>query len=173
MASTSVSVPYRVLMVCMGNICRSPLAHGVLQHQLALVGLSQWVSVDSAGTHFYHVGCQPDSRSIAIASQYGVDITTQQARQVTVADFEQFDLMLAMDERNLADLKQLAGASQQANYQQKVKLLLSFSSPQLASLHVPDPYHEEADGFERTYQLVNMACTGLVAHLQQVVGVLA
>ncbi len=141
----------RILMVCLGNICRSPLAEGILQHKIAERGLP-W-TVDSAGTGHWHVGTQPDKRSIAVAKQYGIDIGQQRARQFQVADFEQFDKILVMDTQNQRDVLRLA---QKPEHHDKVTLILDHANPGLHE-SVPDPYHDD-DGFGHVFQLLDHAC---------------
>lgn len=163
MASTDGSGGvYRVLMVCMGNICRSPTAEGVLRGRLRAAGLERWVAVDSAGTHAYHVGEPPDERSQAHAARRGYDLSPQRARPVEAADFERFDLILAMDWDNLALLQADCPPAQA----RKLRRLMEFA-PDSGSAVVPDPYYGGAAGFERVLDLVEAACDGLVDHLSR------
>ena len=136
-------------MVCLGNICRSPLAQGVLE---SLVD-SNRVLVDSAGTGAYHIGKAPDPRSIHIAHVHGLDISQQRARQFTQNDFEEFDHILVMDRDNLRHVLAMAAKS---DYKNKVTLLLDHSENSIEE--VPDPYYGEEDGFQRVYDLVREAC---------------
>lgn len=139
----------RVLMVCLGNICRSPLAEGILQSKA-----SADVKVDSAGTAAYHIGELPDSRSIAVAKKYGIDLTNQRARKFTVNDFDTFDLIYAMDESNYQDILTLA-----RNTEDKLKVKLILNEVDLISNRsVPDPYYGGSNGFENVYQLLDEAC---------------
>ena len=139
----------RILMVCLGNICRSPLAEGILQSKV-----SADVKVDSAGTAAYHVGELPDSRSIAVAKKYGIDLTNQSARKFTVNDFDTFDLIYAMDESNYQDILTLA-----RNTEDKLKVKLILNEVDLNSnKSVPDPYYGGSNGFENVYQLLDEAC---------------
>jgi len=139
----------RILMVCLGNICRSPLAEGILQSKV-----SADVKVDSAGTAAYHIGELPDSRSIAVAKKYGIDLTNQRARKFTVNDFDTFDLIYAMDERNYQDILTLA-----RNTEDKLKVKLILNEVDLNSnKSVPDPYYGGSNGFENVYQLLDEAC---------------
>ncbi len=144
----------KVLMVCLGNICRSPLAQGILEHKCNAYGLN-W-QIDSAGTSAYHVGQAPDHRSIDIAKQNGIDITRQHARQVKQKDLDQYDLILAMDQSNLKNLEKL---SSKTNHE-KIKLILSFGSGD--KIDVPDPYY--VNGFDRVYDMIEDACEGLIEH---------
>ena len=154
----------KVLMICMGNICRSPLAHGVFEALVNDAGLAEKVHVDSAGTHFYHVGCLPDDRSIDKARDYGIDITTQRARQLTAEDFSDFDYLLVMDKRNLRDASLIAPTPELA---QKLTLFLDYSLGDFSESEVPDPYYGGIDGFEHVFQLVKSASVGFLAHLKE------
>jgi len=136
-------------MVCLGNICRSPLAEGILQ---AKVGNN--VFVDSAGTSNYHVGELPDKRSIAVAKKYGIDISQQRCRAFTSKDFETFDYIYVMDKSNYANIIQLAPSEKS---KQKVKLILNELHPN-QDLEVPDPYFGGEDGFEQVFQMLDQAC---------------
>ena len=152
----------KVLMVCLGNICRSPTAHGVFERLVAGKGLRDTVLIDSAGTANYHVGKSPDPRSIAGASLRGFDLSRQVARQVSSQDYEQFDYILAMDAENLAIIQSKCPPE----YEHKLSLLLSFTNSQ--RLSVPDPYYSgpgdsgecdaDEDGFELVLDLVEQAC---------------
>ncbi|MCK6427254.1 MAG: low molecular weight phosphotyrosine protein phosphatase [Burkholderiaceae bacterium] len=155
--------PTRVLMVCMGNICRSPTAEAVLRHRVSRLGLQAQVEIDSAGTHAWHTRNPPDERSIAHAARRGYDLSALRARRIEAADFERFDLLLAMDADNLAHLQ----AEAPAEAQQRLRLLLSFA-PQLGLREVPDPYYGGPAGFERVLDLIEVACDGLVEHLRRV-----
>lgn len=153
---------YAILMCCMGNICRSPTAEGVLRAKLDAAGLSDLVELDSAGTHDYHVGRAPDARSQRYALQRGYDLSAQRARQVGPGDFERFDLVLAMDHANLAALRRLhPGASSD-----KLRLLMSFATRHKAE-EVPDPYYGEGDGFARVLDYIEDACDGVIGMLRQ------
>ena len=146
----------KVLMVCLGNICRSPLAEGILRSKVD----SDKVLVDSAGTAGYHIGNPPDKRSIAVAQKYGLDISHQRCRKFSRLDFLEFDLIYVMDRSNFSDVAQLASNAQEA---QKVKLLLSEVDVDLQE--VPDPYYGGADGFENVYQMVDQACEAIAKKL--------
>lgn len=153
----------RVLMVCYGNICRSPSAEGVLRARIEAAGLAASVEVDSAGTHDYHVGAPPDHRSQAHAARRGVDLSGLRARQVRAADFEHFDLLLAMDHDNLEWLEERCPAP---HLRSKLGLLMRFD-PRAGTEVVPDPYDGDAAGFERVLDLVETASDGLVKHLSK------
>ena len=150
-----------VLFVCMGNICRSPTGHGVFEQLVKEQGLSERIIVDSAGTHAYHVGEQPDSRSQSTAMKHGYDLSYQRARRVQGWDFEEFDYILAMDAANLASLKQVA----QEHELEKVHLLMSFA-PNRPETEVPDPYYGGDQGFENVFQMVKEACENLLDHIK-------
>ncbi|MVO10381.1 low molecular weight phosphotyrosine protein phosphatase [Flavobacterium sp. TP390] len=140
----------KILMVCLGNICRSPLAEGILKSKLPK---DQFV-VDSAGTGDWHVGQLPDKRSIAIAKKYGIDITDQRAQHFTAKHFEQFDFIYAMDMSNYKNILQLAPDSEA---KAKVKLILNELFPN-ENVEVPDPYYGGEEGFENVYQMLDKAC---------------
>lgn len=147
----------KVLMVCLGNICRSPLAEGILKSK---VNLNE-VTIDSAGTAAYHVGNLPDPRSIAVAKKHGIDITTQRARKFTVKDFDSFDFIYAMDQNNFDDILKLARNKED---KKKVLLILNEVRP-FQNNSVPDPYYGGDDGFENVYQMLNKACAEIASKL--------
>jgi protein-tyrosine phosphatase len=151
----------RVLMVCMGNICRSPMAEGVLRAKLQQAGLHTRVVVDSAGTHGYHTGEAPDPRAIRAAAQRGVEIATLRARPVQPDDFSRFDWLLAMDEANLDWLQRRRPEGART----RLGLLMEHARRHAAVREVPDPYYGAAAGFEHVLDLVDDACDGLVARL--------
>jgi protein-tyrosine phosphatase len=147
----------RLLMVCMGNICRSPTAHGVLQKMVAGAALTQRVQVDSAGTHGYHVGQPPDERAQQHAARRGYDLSRQRARQLKARDFSDFDLVLVMDGANEHAARALCPPAQA----HKLHRLTDFCTRARAR-EVPDPYYGGADGFERVLDLIEDACAGLL-----------
>jgi protein-tyrosine phosphatase len=152
----------RILMVCLGNICRSPTAEGVLRAALAKHAPTLQVFVDSAGTAGYHVGDPPDMRSQRAALRRGIDLGPLRARQVSPADFTDFDLILAMDRSNLRDLNALQPADSRAT----LALFLDYGGdPDV--LEVPDPYYGDARDFERVLDLCENASLGVVAALQK------
>lgn len=153
---------FRVLMVCMGNICRSPTAAGVLRHRLDAAGLGDRIGVDSAGTYGGHAGDAPDPRAQRHAARRGYDLSRQRARQVRPDDFERFGLVLAMDEDNLEALARVRppGVGD-------VRLLMSFAAGDGLPHEVPDPYYGGPEGFERVLDLVEVACDGLIKHLRR------
>lgn len=146
----------KVLMVCLGNICRSPIAEGVLHHKARAHGLD--FEVDSAGTAAYHVGENPDPRMQQTAREHGIDISHQTARQFTYADFEVFDVIYAMDGSNYNDIVQQAESDEQ---RARVKLLLNEYKPG-SDMPVPDPWFGGAEGFEEVFQLVDAACDNII-----------
>ncbi|MES2956738.1 MAG: low molecular weight protein-tyrosine-phosphatase [Pseudomonadota bacterium] len=145
----------RVLLVCMGNICRSPTAEAVLRQRLSAAGLDGQVEVDSAGTGGWHTGEAPDARAQRHALLRGYDLSRLRARRVVEEDFERFDLVLAMDEDNLADLQRLKPAS---GASAELRLF--------AAVEVPDPYHGAAQGFENVLDLIERSSDVLVAELR-------
>lgn len=144
----------KILMVCLGNICRSPLAHGVLEHLVKEQGLN-W-EIDSAGTGNWHVGEKPDRRSIAVAKKYGVDISNQCCRQFRTSDFEHYDHIFVMDYSNLNDVKSLTAS--EADHQ-KISLLL------LNDI-VPDPYYDDSL-FDPVYRMVEKRCKEIITELKR------
>lgn len=150
----------RVLFVCMGNICRSPTAQGVFHSLVESQNLQESIIVDSAGTHAYHVGEAPDSRSQSAALRRGINLASQRARKVIKDDFELFDWIIAMDRSNLTDLNQLAAANQQ----HKIHLFMEFAERWDVD-EVPDPYYGGSHGFDRVLDMVEDASNGL---LQQI-----
>lgn len=137
-------------MVCLGNICRSPLAEGILQSKLP----KDKFIIDSAGTGGWHAGELPDKRSIAIAKKHNIDITNQRARQFKVTDFDTFDYIYAMDNSNYKDILNLAPNDKAKS---KVKIILNELFPE-ENIDVPDPYYGGADGFENVFNMLDQAC---------------
>lgn len=150
-----------VLMVCTGNICRSPTAEGVLRHELAARGLAEQVSVDSAGIQGWHAGDPPDARSQAHARRRGYDLAQQRARAVRADDFARSDIILAMDRGHLRALREQCPEA----HRHKLALLLDHA-PALAGRDVPDPYYGGAAGFEQVLDLIEAACRPLAAALE-------
>ena len=147
----------RILMVCLGNICRSPLAEGILKHKTQDLD----VIVDSAGTASYHIGKLPDNRSIAIANKYGIDLTKQIARQFSEIDFDNFDKIYAMDTHNYASIISIARNQKDRD---KVDLILNEMNPKTFN-SVPDPYYGEGDGFQKVYNMLDKACDVIASKL--------
>jgi protein-tyrosine phosphatase len=154
----------RLLFVCLGNICRSPTAEGVMRSLVEQAGLGEQVELDSAGTGAWHVGSPPDGRASAVARARGV-LLEGRARQVRREDFEDFDLLLAMDGSNMRELRQLVSGSRQ---RAKVRLLREFdpTSAHTGDVDVPDPYYGGEGGFEHVFDLVRAACVGLLGRIE-------
>jgi len=143
--------PTKILMVCLGNICRSPLAQGILSSKV-----SSDIQVDSAGTAAYHVGCAPDPRSIAVAKENNIDISSYIARKFTAADFENYDCIYVMDLSNYKNVKALASNSEHEN---KIQFVLESKS------EVPDPYLGGKEDFQHCFSLLEEACTRIAKEL--------
>ena len=146
----------KVLMVCLGNICRSPLAEGLLRQKTD----AERVFVDSAGTGGFHIGNAPDDRSIAVAATHGLDIGKQRCRKLVATDLETFDRIYAMDKSNYSNIITLA-----INEQQKSKVRLLLSEVDLTIEEVPDPYYGGSDGFEKVYRMIDTACEAIAQKL--------
>lgn len=147
----------KILMVCLGNICRSPLAEGILQSKVK----DENIFVDSAGTAAYHIGKLPDKRSIEVAHKYNIDITNQRARKFSVKDFDEFDFIYAMDESNYQNIVALARNKVD---KEKVKMILNEVHPS-KNESVPDPYYGGHQGFENVYKMLEEACEIIVRKL--------
>ncbi len=145
----------KILMVCLGNICRSPLAEGIMKHKVLEHGLD-W-QVDSAGTGSWHVGKLPDERSIDVAQTHGLDITDQRARQFQASDLDRYDLIFAMDASNYQDIIRMASDEGQKS---KVEMIMNMVQPGMNQV-VPDPYWGD-DGFENVYQMLDAACAKVI-----------
>jgi protein-tyrosine phosphatase len=167
-----VTEPYRICFVCLGNICRSPTAEGVMIGLVADAGLTGRIEVDSAGTGAWHVGDLADDRARTEARRRGIELTSR-GRQVSPSDFYTFDLLVAMDHRNLADLRDLAP---EPALRDKVVLLRSFDAasvaradrsghPESDHLAVPDPYYGGENGFVDVFDIVDLGCRGLLDHV--------
>ena len=151
-----------VLFVCMGNICRSPTAEGVFRHLVNKEGHEDWISTDSAGTHAYHIGGQPDHRSQQTAHGRGIDLSDLRARKAVENDFHEFDYVLAMDDDNY---KLLTGICP-SGMEDKLSLFLDFSN-EYSETQVPDPYYGGDQGFERVFDLVDSASRGLLEDIKK------
>ncbi len=147
-----------VLFVCLGNICRSPLAEGVMRHKIGAHGLD--INVDSASTAGWHVGEKPDSRGIKTAKSHGIDISRLKARQFSVRDFDEFDLIFAMDESNYSDLQSLARDDSDL---EKVKLFTEFAGLE-GVYEVPDPYYDGR--FAEVFDLIDNACDNIIKNIK-------
>jgi len=146
-----------ILMVCLGNICRSPLAEGILRAKLPEANFT----IDSVGTADYHIGSPPDKRSVAVGKKYGIDISSLKGRQFEITDFDNFDLIYAMDRSVFNDVLELARGEKDVK---KVSLILNELTPD-ENLEVPDPYYGGDEGFEIVYKMLNKACDALVRRL--------
>lgn len=153
----------KILFVCLGNICRSPLGEGIILHLIKENKLESYFEVDSAGTADYHVGEAPDKRTIANAKKNGVDISALRARQFTIADFDAFDKIYVMDASNYANVSSMAKNNVQKN---KVDYLLNVLYPS-QNKYVPDPYYGTEKDFENVFQLVHKACEKIVESLNK------
>jgi protein-tyrosine phosphatase len=145
----------------MGNICRSPTAHGVFRQKVLDLGLSDMIAFDSAGTHNYHPNSPPDERSQAHAAKRGYDLSDLRARQINRGDFEKFDLILVMDLDNLAQVKQVCPPHHQHKIRRLTEFCLEFDGQV-----VPDPYYGGGKGFDHVLDLVEDACEGLMQHVK-------
>jgi protein-tyrosine phosphatase len=150
-----------VLFVCMGNICRSPTAHGVFRKLVHETGLAEQIAIDSAGTHAYHVGEAPDRRAQVTAARRGIDLGDLRARKATPEDFLAFDYVLAMDQDNYFALLEICPNGMQ----HKLQLFMDFA-PELRTREVPDPYYGGPTGFERVFDLVEAAAQGLLGDIR-------
>jgi protein-tyrosine phosphatase len=152
----------KVLFVCMGNICRSPTAHGVFRALVEREGLAHVIGIDSAGTHAYHVGSMPDKRAQATARSRGIDLSDLVARRVELEDFAAFDYVVAMDQENFISLSQICPD----RHLEKIQMFMDFA-PGMRTREVPDPYYGGPSGFERVFDLVEAAAEGLLAEIRQ------
>ena len=151
----------RIMLVCLGNICRSPIAHGVLQGKVEQAGLTQHVEIQSAGTGSWHIGEAPDNRAVKAARKRGYDLSSLRAQQITQSDFSAFDLILAMDDSNYDELLRRCPEP----YRGRIHLFLPFS--EVTEAHeVPDPYYGGEAGFYHVLDLVENAADNLVARLR-------
>ena len=148
----------KILMVCLGNICRSPLAEGILTHKTKHLK----VSIDSAGTAGYHIGNLPDSRSIEIADKHNIDLRNQRARQISRADFDEFDIIYAMDTNNYGHLIALTDNQEE---REKVHMIRNEINPGFCE-SVPDPYYGGNNGFQEVYDMLDKACDKIVAQIE-------
>ena len=153
--------PVRILFVCLGNICRSPLAEGIFRKLVEERGLEDYFDIDSAGTGSWHVGESPDDRMQATARQYGIALHDQSARKVTAADLEDYHHVLVMDKKNQRRIMEFPGADE---HRDKIRLFREFD-PDPGDMEVPDPYFGGDDGFEHVYEIVERTANQLLDHL--------
>lgn len=146
-----------VLFVCLGNICRSPTAEGVFRHIVQTEGCDSWIKTDSAGTHAYHIGAQPDQRAQQTAKKRGIDLSDLRGRKAIANDFNDFDYVLAMDNENYQNLQSICPEGSE----EKLHLFLDFSQ-EYSESQVPDPYYGGDQGFEHVFDLVESASRGLL-----------
>ncbi len=151
----------KILFVCMGNICRSPMAEGMFRHAIKAAGLDQQVQIDSAGTHSYHIGSPPDPRAQQASQKRGVDISNLRSRLVVDQDFAEYDYILVMDGANHANLVRRAPEK----HQHKIRRLLSFSR-KYPNLDVPDPYYGGTQGFEENLDMIQEAVQHLIREIK-------
>ena len=166
----NVQMSQSILFVCMGNICRSPTAEGVFIKQLQNSVFKSRISTDSGGTHGYHIGHPPDSRAIATAAKSGVDIGQLRSRKVRQSDFDDFDLIIAMDKSNLGILKELQPKGSKAQLQLMLDYLPEEAAAQYGISEVPDPYYGDIGDFEFMFELLVPACQGLLTSVEQILG---
>ena len=155
----------RVLFVCLGNICRSPMAEGVFRKRVADAGLTEVIEIDSAGTHAYHVDEPPDPRAQAAVRRRGIEIGGLRGRRATGEDFTRFDYILAMDHENYEHLEAIAPEE----HVHKLRLFLEYAT-RCAERAVPDPYFGAANGFDRVLDMIEDAAEGLLRDIQQRLG---
>ncbi len=156
-----MQTPVRILFVCLGNICRSPLAEGVFQKLVEERGLSEHFDIDSAGTGSWHIGESPDDRMQKTARDHGIELRDQSARRVTPADLDAYDHVLVMDKKNRRRMREIDGHDR---HEQKIQLFRSFD-PEPGDMEVPDPYFGGDDGFEHVYEIVERTAARLLDDL--------
>jgi len=156
------SIKVKVLFVCLGNICRSPTAHAVFRNMVQQQGLHERIDIDSAGTAAYHVGKHPDTRSMEVARTKGIEMMDLRARKVDFGDFYEYDYILAMDDENFYNLKEMA----LPEHHEKIQMFLDYST-QFSEREVPDPYYGGAQGFHHVFDLVDSASQGLLDHIRK------
>jgi protein-tyrosine phosphatase len=155
-------MPYKLLFVCLGNICRSPAGENIMNHLIKQANLSDQIICDSAGTSSYHIGSSPDSRMTMAAVRRGIQMQGK-ARQFMPSDFEEFDLILAMDRENYHNILAL---DRQGKYRDKVKMMCDYATHHSIK-EVPDPYYGGKEGFDRVLDLLLDACSGLLTEIKQ------
>ena len=152
---------FSILMVCTANICRSPIAHGLLRHLLDLEGLNELVAVDSAGTHIIQKGLSPDVRAQQVAGDYGIDLSDLRSRNIRQKDFSAYNSILAMDYENYHILQEICPEQ----HRHKIAMAMEFA-PESGVIEVPDPYFGNITGFERVFDMLDVAMKGLIEHLR-------
>ena len=157
----SLDDPYKLVFVCLGNICRSPTAEGIFIHKTQKAGLENFFYIDSAGTAAYHVGESANSKSQATANKHGIHLPSK-ARKFEYADLEEFDLILAMDAENYSNINQL---DRKSKFSDKIKMMRDFD-PEPGNGEVPDPYYGGLQGFENVFQVLDRSCESLLKELQ-------
>ncbi len=151
---------FSILMVCTANICRSPIAHGLLRHLIDLKELNDVVTVESAGTHIFEKGLAPDVRAQQVAGQYGIDLSDLRSRNVCLQDFSKYDSILAMDYGNYRILQEMCPEE----HRHKISMVMGFA-PESGVIEVPDPYFGNIAGFERVFSMLELAMKGLAEHV--------
>lgn len=162
----ALSKPFEICFVCLGNICRSPLAEGVFQALVKEEGLENQIIIHSAGTGGWHVGAAPDARMQATARKKGIQLTSR-AQQIQAGDFRRYDLILAMDQSNLESMEFLCSPETAAK---KIRLFRSFDPEVDGDLDVPDPYYGRDDGFEHVFQIVHRTCPPILEYVKSQMG---
>ena len=152
---------FSILMVCTANICRSPIAHGLMRHLLDLKGLNDLVTVESAGTHIFQKGLSPDVRAQQVAAQYGIDLSDLRSRNIRPGDFSAYDAILVMDNENYHILQEMCPEE----HRHKISMVMEFA-PETDVTEVPDPYFSNIAGFERVFSMLEVAMEGVVKHIQ-------
>lgn len=151
----------KILFVCTGNICRSPMAHGLFLSMIHKEQLNEMIEIDSAGTHSWNIGSPPDPFSQKTAKEHGIDISALRARQVIKEDYDYYDYIVAMDASNMNNMLAVCGK----HHRHKLKLLLDYADNTVIT-EVPDPYGDRMDGFEKVYGLIEQGCNGLLHNLK-------
>jgi len=154
---------FSILMVCTANICRSPIAHGLMRHLLDLKGLNDLITVESAGTHIFQKGLSPDVRAQQVARQYDIDLSDLRSRNIRPGDFSTYDAILAMDNENYRVLLEVCPDE----HRHKISKVMEFA-PEADVIEVPDPYFSNIAGFERVFNLLDAAIEGLLEHLHDI-----
>ena len=151
---------FSILMVCTANICRSPIAHGLMRHLLDLKGLNDVISVESAGTHVFQKGLSPDVRAQQVAGQYGINLSDLRSRKIRRKDFSAYDAILVMDNENYHILQEICPEE----HRHKISMVMEFA-PESDVVEVPDPYFSNLAGFERVFNMLEVAIKGVVEHI--------